>query len=207
MDHIDVVIYINLDHRTDRRAEFEAECRRIGIPEEKVIRFPAIKTDPSIAGVGCSRSHAAVLQYAHDQGFKNALICEDDCNFHADPAVFHERLARFFNELGPCGQWDAIQLAHMVYESTPYNDYLSVARRASNAACYLVNAHMFEPLSKTIADSAEQLERTGQHWIYQNDVAWCQYMPAGRWYLFTEKLAYQRPSYSDLSHTYVPEPR
>ena len=204
MEHIDKVIYINLEHRTDRRAEFEAECHRVGIPADKIIRFPAIKTDPSIAGVGCSRSHAAALELAHTLGLKNVLICEDDCNFHADPAIFHERLTRFFSEGLP---WDAVQLAHMIYESTPYNDYLSLARRASNAACYLVNAHMFQPLSKTIADGTEPLQRTGHHWLYVNDVVWCTYMPAGRWYLFTEKLAYQRPSYSDLSHTYVPEPR
>ena len=204
MEHIDKIIYINLDHRTDRRAEFEAECSRIGIPAEKIIRFPAIKTDPSIAGVGCSRSHAAALELAHTLGLKNALICEDDCNFHADPSIFHDRLTRFFKE---DLSWDAIQLAHMTYESTSYNDYLSLAKRASNAACYLVNAHMFQPLSKSIADGAEPLQRTGHHWLYVNDVVWCTYMPAGRWYLFTEKLAHQRPSYSDLSHTYVSEPR
>jgi glycosyl transferase family 25 len=204
MEYIDKVIYINLDHRTDRRSEFEAECKRVGIPNEKIVRFPAIKTDPSIAGVGCSRSHAAALQLAHEQGLKNVLICEDDCNFHVDPAIFHERLAYFFQK---GVSWDVVQLAHCAHSSSVYDNVLSIAHSSGNAACYLVNAHMLEPLSKTIADAAEPLERTGQHWIYQNDVAWCKYMPAGCWYLFTEKLAYQRPSYSDLSQTYVPEPR
>jgi hypothetical protein len=32
MEHIDKVVYINLDRRADRRAEIEAELDRLGVP-------------------------------------------------------------------------------------------------------------------------------------------------------------------------------
>jgi superfamily II DNA/RNA helicase len=36
---IDVVYYINLDHRTDRRTEIEAELDRMHVPRDKVVRI------------------------------------------------------------------------------------------------------------------------------------------------------------------------
>jgi len=45
MDQIDAILYINLEHRTDRREHLEAEFKRMGIPAEKIHRINAIKNN------------------------------------------------------------------------------------------------------------------------------------------------------------------
>ena len=40
MEHIHRIVYINLDHRTDRREEIERECRQLRVPEKSSYASP-----------------------------------------------------------------------------------------------------------------------------------------------------------------------
>lgn len=198
MEFIDHIIYINLDSRPDRRAEIEAEFARLQIPADKITRFSAIThANP---GVGCNLSHAAVLRQAHAMNHNNVLVLEDDFNFCEDPRRVQEGLIHFFTTIS---DWNAVQLTAGVYDSEPYDDLLNVAKRTSNAAGYLVNAHLMLPLAETIENATEPLEQTGAHWLYVNDVVWCKFMEDRRWFYFKERLGYQRPSFSNLSGRFV----
>ncbi|NDB81832.1 MAG: glycosyl hydrolase family 25, partial [Alphaproteobacteria bacterium] len=42
-EFVDKVIYINLDHRQDRRDIMKLFFEKGQIPEDKIVRFPAIK--------------------------------------------------------------------------------------------------------------------------------------------------------------------
>lgn len=205
LEHIDKIIYINLDKRADRCAEIESEFVRMGIPVDKVIRFSAI--EKSMPNAGCNLSHAGALRLAAKLGLRNCLILEDDFNFIEDAGEVQRKLSEFFSEATGPKEWDIVQLAHYVYEGKAWSPTLGVARRASNAAGYLVNSHMFEPLAETIEAAASGLEKTGQHWVYQNDVVWCRHMAAGRWFYFLEPLGYQRTSFSNLAGQVVTHKR
>lgn len=206
MEYIQKILYINLDRRTDRRLEFENEILRLEIPESKVVRFSAYKMNSPLAG--CSLSHAKALRLAHSMNLENVLICEDDFNFHENPDVVEKNLQQFFHKVLHEGlPWDVIQLAYGIYDVTPLDSLLSIARKVCNASGYLVNKHMFIPLAETIEDGIEPLSITGEHWKYQNDVVWCKYMADSHWYIFNERLGYQRPSYSDLGNTFIRDRR
>ena len=82
---VDHVVYINLDHRTDRRAEIEAELAPYFAPE-KVTRFSAVKRDNG--ALGCTASHIAVLEMAKANEWKNVLVVEDDAMWR--PEHFEE---------------------------------------------------------------------------------------------------------------------
>ncbi len=198
MDQIQKIIYINLDHRQDRRQEFEAEVRRLQIPESKVVRFSAYKMNSPNAG--CSLSHAKALRLAHAMNLENVLICEDDFNFHDDPTILESNLQAFFQKVTQEKlEWDVVQLAYGIYNVEPKDELLSIAKKVSNASGYLVNRHMLIPLADLIESGVDKLAETGHHWLYQNDVIWCEFMKNNRWYIFNTRLGYQRPSYSDLS--------
>ena len=78
MSHfIEHIFYINLEHRTDRRAEIESELDAYGLKYE---RFNAFYTPPD-GFIGCAQSHLAVLKLARERGYKNILIVEDDFKF------------------------------------------------------------------------------------------------------------------------------
>ena len=71
--------YINLDHRTDRREQAEAEFKRLGIDSSE--RFPAFyHTD---GATGCMKSHIMAIE---DDPVKvdATWICEDDIQILVD---------------------------------------------------------------------------------------------------------------------------
>ena len=80
LEHIDKIIYINLDSREDRKHEILEEFKRLQIPEDKIIRFTAIRHETEGA-IGCSQSHIAVLKMAIENNWKNYMVLEDDFNF------------------------------------------------------------------------------------------------------------------------------
>lgn len=85
------LVVINLAHRTDRKAEFGAELRRIGLSYDTlgIAVFPAIRPAelagfPTLGTCGCFLSHLGVLEQALAGGAASVIICEDDCNFAPD---------------------------------------------------------------------------------------------------------------------------
>jgi nickel-dependent lactate racemase len=69
-EFIDKIVYINLDHRQDRRdvmAKFFKEGR---MPEEKIVRFSAIKKSKS--HIGILESHTQVLRMAKKEGWQKS---------------------------------------------------------------------------------------------------------------------------------------
>lgn len=75
-EFVDKVVYINLDHREDRRQIMRRFVDEGRIPDEKVMRYSAIKN--SLGIIGCALSHIGVLKMARDNKWKSVLILEDD---------------------------------------------------------------------------------------------------------------------------------
>jgi len=73
-EEIEKVVYINLEERTDRRAEIQKQLSIFH--HEKIVRFNAIKHRNG--AIGCSMSHIAALELAIQNNWKNVLIVEDD---------------------------------------------------------------------------------------------------------------------------------
>lgn len=105
------LVLINLPERTDRRDEFDAQLRKIGLSFEhpRVRLFPAIRpTDPAgfptIGTRGCFLSHMAVIEQAISAGDRSVIICEDDLDFASD---FLTRLPAVLDVIGR-ETWDII---------------------------------------------------------------------------------------------------
>ena len=104
---IDKIIYINLDHRTDRKKEIENELEKFNLKNYE--RFPAIK---HINGaIGCSKSHLEIIKNAKQQGYKNILVLEDDFEFLVSKDQFYDQLYKLLQT-----PFDVSLLAY----STPY---------------------------------------------------------------------------------------
>ena len=89
MDKIDVVFYINLAHRTDRRASIEEQCKKVGLLSEKVVRIDAIKRTPGT--LGCIMSHIKTMEtFLANPEQKVALVLEDDFIFNAESSATDE---------------------------------------------------------------------------------------------------------------------
>ena len=197
MEHIDKIIYINMDARTDRRAELEAEFARIGIPEDKIMRFPASSYN-GCPNTGCLVSHANVIHLAYEMGYRNVLVLEDDFRFIEDAAKVNADIGAFFDMKL---DWDVLMLTTCSAVVIPeYVGYLaSRISSSTNGAGYLVNRPMMMELVELFDSNVENLFNTKAHWLYQNDILWKSLMPTKQWYMFNHYLGYQVGGYSDLS--------
>ena len=150
MENIERIVYINLDHRHDRREEVEGELKEYDIPQEKIKRFSAIKYNPGF--IGCTMSHIAVLEEAIRDNVKNILILEDDFQFVVSKKDFDDSLHYFFNELPLDGHWDVIMFNYNTnnpenkVEEYQNDSKIGYVRFAQTTCAYLVNGHYMQKL-------------------------------------------------------------
>jgi len=185
--------YINLDHRTDRRAEIEAELDRIGITCE---RFPAIKYDPGI--VGCNYSHIAVLKEAQRRGYESVLIFEDDFQFLVDKETFWSIMAETAKNVS----YDVVMLGYNMRESKEHSEHLVKVVEAQTTSAYIVHSSMYTPLINLWEMATERLIKTGEHWVYALDQIWKRLQPSSNWYATKVRIGLQRPSFSDIGQKF-----
>ena len=130
-------VYINLEHRTDRKVHVEGQLASIGI--NAPTRFNAIKL-PNGA-IGCSMSHLKCLQLAKEQGWPHLLLCEDDIEF-LDPALFVNQLNGFLNNHEEDDTWDVLLIAGN--NMPPYgleDDYSVRIFQCQTTTGYLIKQH------------------------------------------------------------------
>jgi glycosyl transferase family 25 len=181
--------YMNLDRRTDRRAEMEGELNRIGISAE---RFRAVPTTPGI--IGCGISHSAVVREAKRRGYKNVLVLEDDFQFLVEPAEFWRLLEQALKE---APDYDVIMLGYSIQRSEPFSDTLDRVLEAQAGSAYIVNEKMYNSLISTWDEGTKLLICTMEHWNYSCDQIWKRLQPAAKWYAFRTRIGRQRPSIAD----------
>jgi len=135
--------YINLEHRTDRKAHIEEQLTKLGI---SATRFNAIKMHNG--AVGCSMSHLKILQDAYANKYEHVLIMEDDITF-LDPDLFKRQFNKFLEVHG--NNWDVILLAgNNMPPYTAIDDTCIKVSRCQTTTGYLVNGHYIRKLMDNV---------------------------------------------------------
>lgn len=197
MEGIGGVFWINLDRRTDRRAQMEAELGRLdlsGVAE----RFSAVDYRPGI--VGCGMSHLAVLRLARDRGWRNVLIFEDDFEALMPKEEFWLRIR---NGLAREGGFDVLMLSYHLEAQAPVDELFVKVLAGQTASGYIVAQHYYDTLIKLYEWAVPKLIATGEHWNFANDQVWKQLQPSANWLAFRERLGRQRASWSDNAQAHM----
>jgi len=189
------VYYINLESRTDRKQEIEEELNKMGL---KYNRFNAIQNDYGI--IGCTQSHLEVLKDAKRNNLKNVLIFEDDFLFLISKERFFEQITSFFDQNN---DYDVLMLSYNLNKSEDYNEQLYKVLDCQTASGYIVNNKFLDKLINLYEQNLPLLISTGMHWVYANDVVWKQLQPNSNWFALKERAGLQRPSYSNLTNSFV----
>jgi len=182
---IEHVVYINLDHRTDRRKHVEEQLGRV-FSADKIQRFAAIKD--SNGGKGCMKSHLAVLELAKENGWSNVLVVEDDFtwnNFDKGAPILERFLANPYDVIMFCGTY---------VQAEDDGRLLS----AQTATAYVVAQSYYDTLIANYREAIDLYTRTGDWTKYANDQYWKRLQPRGRWYIVRPNMGFQLPSYSDI---------
>lgn len=193
-EFIDKVIYINLDHRQDRRDIMKTFFEKGNIPEDKIIRYSAILGKK---GVGCLKSHTNVLQMAKNNNWKNVLILEDDLEW-----LHFEEGYKQLEELLKQPRWDVIQLVGWYVKYDFPRIYYTL-----NAGAYIVNSCYYDTLLANRYESLKKMK--GFEAIYKGtseytaDVYWNKLVQRDFWYGLYPCICRQVNTHSDnLNFTY-----
>lgn len=189
------IMYINLEHRTDRKAHVEQQLASIGILSPS--RFNAIKL-PNGA-LGCSMSHLRCLQIAKQQGWPHLLLCEDDIQF-LDPDLFTNHLNGFLENHEDNASWDVLLIAgNNMPPYTVEDDYSVRVFQCQTTTGYLVKQHYYDKLITNIKEGIEKLiKQPHNHRFYAIDKYWFNLQQQDYWFLITPLTVVQREDYSDI---------
>jgi len=200
-DFIEKAVYINLDHRKDRRQEIEKEMKG-RIPSNKVIRLSAIKDNPG--SIGCTRSHIKVIEMAIQNNWKNVLVIEDDAMFHKYDTGY-DTLEWIFDEHP---DFDVITLGNV---KADFDKSTLKLRSGQTTTAYIVNKHYYQKLLENFKYGLSQLlkvrhlsdqERLPYSQKYCIDIYWKNLQKTDNWYIVNPALMIQRPSNSSIEGSY-----
>lgn len=199
MDHIDIVYYMNLDHREDRRKEIEQELDKWCVPTAKRQRIPGIYK-PGFGILGCGLAHKKTIETFLESAHKTCLIFEDDFEFTTDIEYVNLLLNAVFEETV---KFDCIMLAGCILRAEPTQyPFLLKVLDVHTASAYLITKEFAPVLLESYTESTKLLEETykerGEKLIsYHNDIWWKRYQPHFDWFILNPRIGDQRESFSD----------
>ena len=190
------VLYINLDHRMDRKEHVEKQLSSIGI--KNPTRFNAIKMKNG--ALGCSMSHLKCLQTAKENKWPHVLICEDDIQF-LNPELFINQLSAFLS-LYKQRDWDVILLAGnnmLPYEK--HNSSCIKVHHCLTTTGYIVQEHYYDILIENYKEGIKNLMKEPENKkMFAIDKYWIQLQEVDNWFLIIPLSVVQMEDYSDIEN-------
>jgi GR25 family glycosyltransferase involved in LPS biosynthesis len=194
-ENIDKIIYINLDSREDRKKHILEHLEKYNVPNEKIIRFSAIKN--KIGAIGCSSSHISVIEMAIKNKWNNILILEDDFVFNIEPQKLNVIINLFFKLFGKT--YDIFQLTYWFdcrVSKTNYDGFFKVIG-CDTTSGYFINSRFYEILFENFKNGVDLLKknstniRADNYSPYNLDEYWKKIQPLSNWYIYLPTIGKQ----------------
>lgn len=199
MEGLDGILYINLDHRIERKERLLKELERLGVSPSQVHRIAGVY-HPHNGTKGCLLSHIHALETAQKKGWKRVLILEDDAIFHHDDTKIHSQITTFFFQAGE--EWDLFFLGGSTVqkEKAPWEGYVQI-RKSWCSHAYIVNGPYIEKLLTCFREGYEKIREhihNNQSYRFSLDHLWLPLQKKDRWYGGVEQVAFQKEGPSDI---------
>lgn len=184
-------LYINLNHRTDRKEQIEKELQDFNYQ-----RVEAIYT-PKKGWVGCAHSHLKAINLAKTMDIPYIAIFEDDFMFIRDKMEVINVIKN--TKLN----WDVILLSRNggLLESTT-GDLIRI-KNAKTTSGFIVNQKYFNKFEQMVHECIHLLSKNSNNKKeYSIDAYWLNYQNKDNWYTINPIAGRQRPGYSDIEKKY-----
>jgi len=192
---IDMIYYINLDNRPERKLSIESELVKLKIPKTQTTRIRA-EYLPLSPQIGCAFSHMKALRHARQNMYDKILILEDDFIFKCNRNQLDLALDRLYTNFK---NWNVVMLATINSKTNSTNiPGINKVVKADTTSGYLVRGNSIIPLFSLF------LNCTKPHTGYNTnqfaiDVAWQIIQPQMNWYIFCPNLGTQSDKFeSDI---------
>jgi len=204
LERIDAILYINLEHRTDRNEHCTNEIKKIDPTLSKTHRINAVYCKENGA-LGCSLSHIKALELIlKNPSWKTVMILEDDFTFITDDSPFlHSAIMHLIDSMS---YYDMLLLAVGVERFTILPTQHPTIYRITSAQTtsgYIISRHYVYTLLANYTQSSQNMIEFGWKSEWCLDQHWKQVMPISNWYTLHQKIAYQYDSYSDIENKFM----
>lgn len=203
-NNFDKILYINLEHRTDRKDQILKELKKMNIPTNKIDRIDAVHEKYN-GHIGCAKSHIKSLEYAKSQKYESVIILEDDFVFTQDKELVNKRISDFLKNFK--GKWDVIQLTTVFKKIDDIKNVEDIkkVKSATTSSAYIIKAHFYDKLINTLNESVKNMEEEMTEFNKKNnnilkkknetryalDQYWNPLQKKSEWYLFYPYLGKQ----------------
>jgi GR25 family glycosyltransferase involved in LPS biosynthesis len=196
MELIHHVVFINLDHRTDRLENMKQVLSKF--PSEKITRLSAV-SDKKYPWIGCYQSHINAFKLAIKSGWENILILEDD-------ACWNDSIEWDTLKTKLKANYDVLVLGGM---RADYDTSTLKLNACFGTSSYIVSKHYYSTIlsnfeegkRKCIQDDSRALGFLKVREKFRLDNYWHNLMRRDNWFLV--KMMTVIPSYSDITNNHV----
>ena len=205
MESIDVVFYINLSHRVDRKEHFLSEIKKLCSDETKVVRIDAVHH--SVGIIGCAKSHITAMEtFQANPDWKTCIIFEDDFTFHSNNIDENNRVLHTAITAFP--EWDVISFAYN--HTTDFNYFdtsvpsIKKVITHQTASAYCVTKRFLPTIHTIFIEAHDKLCKEGRKIPeYCHDIYWHRIQLSSNWYCVFPALGYQYANHSDIENIHT----
>jgi hypothetical protein len=190
---VDIIYILNLEERVDRYYETLLTLASVRAPLHRIHHYKA-KKDGLPPYVGATKNHVDVVDHFRTSGHKHCLILEDDILF-TDRSSVQSALRDFYAK-----DYDyniCFLSLSKIGRREPYDALIGQTFQAcTTSSAYFLSSSTAQNVYTVLSDGLTKMIETGDHHTFCVDRYWsC--LP--KLYYFRKKLAFQRPSYSNLT--------
>ena len=190
---VDIIYILNLEERVDRYYETLLSLASVRAPLHRVHHYKA-KKDGLPPYVGATKNHVDVAEHFCASGKNTCLVLEDDILFIDKPSVLSS-LRSFFSK--PRDYAICFLSLSKFGRREPYDDLLGKTfQQCTTSSGYFLQSSTAQSVYNVLSDGFHKMIITGDHHTYCVDRYWSCLPDL---YYFSKKLAFQRPSYSNLT--------
>jgi hypothetical protein len=192
-EFVDIIYILNLEERVDRYYETLLSLAAVRAPLHRIHHYKA-KKDGLPPYVGATKNHVDVAEHFRASGLTTCLVLEDDIQFIDYPSV-QSSLASFSSTPR---QYDICFLSlSKIGQREPYDNLLGrTLQQCTTSSAYFLHSSTARGVCDVLMEGFHKMVETGDHHAYCVDRYWSK-LPTLLY--FRKKLAFQRPSYSNLT--------
>jgi GR25 family glycosyltransferase involved in LPS biosynthesis len=205
-NNFDVLYYINLEHRTDRKEHLLSELANTDIDAAKIKRIDAIYMK-DFGELGCSLSHIKALESFLEQpeDVQHCLILEDDFMFR-DRKHNDQQTSSYLNTFFKMNiEYDVLMIAGNVIHAQFTNlSFVIKIEEVQTTSAYCVHRKYAPTLLNNFREGAKRLQETG-HKMHELclDQHWKTLQRDDKWFAIYPLIGQQMMSYSDIEKKVV----
>ena len=194
---IDQIYILNLDIRKDRYMHTLVELCRMAAPLHRIHHYKA-KKGPEGPYIGATQNHLDVTTHFIKQNYKHCLVLEDDFMFHSNFKKCQTQLQTFSER-----NYD-YQICFLGYSKhgkiIHHDDLLARSYQpCTTSSAYLLTSKTATTIQECFQTGVDEMKKKQPSTVYCCDRYWAKLQSEPGFYVFADKLGYQRITYSDIT--------